>query len=154
MRLKRLLPTLGIAAALLLAIGSSAAAAPRVSQASTQGVPACGDPNNLCLTHAALDRFEISHNYHSPNFAAQLICQSDGNLVVYDITSHPVWATGTNGRGFSCRFQGDGNLVVYDFFGNPLWASGTWGHPSSYLVVQGDGNVVIYDPGDVVLWAL
>ena len=42
-----------------------------------------------------------------------LYMQPDGNLVLYDATNHPKWATGTNGRAAShVIMQPDGNLVV------------------------------------------
>lgn len=40
--------------------------------------------------------------------------------------------------------QGDGNLVVYDAMTAPIWSSNTWQDAGSRLIVQNDGNVVIY----------
>lgn len=62
--------------------------------------------------------------------------QGDGNLVLYNAYSTPLWSTGTSGPDYCasgrCRaqFQGDGNLVLYrDYLdGNThYWASGTDG---------------------------
>jgi D-mannose binding lectin len=62
--------------------------------------------------------------------------QGDGNLVLYNAYSTPLWATGTSGPDYCasgrCRaqFQGDGNLVLYrDYLdGNThYWASGADG---------------------------
>jgi len=76
---------------------------------------------------------------------AELIMQSDGNLVVYDETGRARWPTGTNTKGGKyATFQTDGNLVVRDFFGNPVWASGTSGISPGMLAMQADGNLVIY----------
>ena len=73
----------------------------------------------------------------------QLIYQGDGNLVLYQGWSAPLWWTSTNSNnpGFAVM-QGDGNFVVYDSTG-PVWWSGT-GTPGAFLVVQNDGNTVIY----------
>jgi len=63
----------------------------------------------------------------STNSATQLVMQSDCNLVLYDPT-HAVAATGTNGRGTSCRavMQSDGNFVVYrNTDGKALWSVAT-----------------------------
>ncbi|MQL77512.1 hypothetical protein Taro_009935 [Colocasia esculenta] len=81
-----------------------------------------------------------------------LTMQSDCNLVLYD-GGRAVWASGSNGRGSSCRvtMQRDGNLVVYDGNGTPVWASGTASATGNYaLVLQRDGNLVIYGPA---IWA-
>jgi len=40
--------------------------------------------------------------------------------------------------------QTDGNLVLYDTSGQPHWASNTQGNPSAFLNVQDDGNLVVY----------
>ncbi|MGW1363076.1 hypothetical protein ACWCQP_37415 [Streptomyces chartreusis] len=52
-----------------------------------------------------------------------------------------------------CVMQGDGNLVVYNFTANPVWASGTDGNPGSRLVLQDDGNLVIYRSDGSAIWA-
>ena len=49
--------------------------------------------------------------------------------------------------------QGDGNLVVYDRATHPLWDAKTGGHPGAYLALQDDGNLVVYTPGHQPLWA-
>lgn len=62
--------------------------------------------------------------------------QGDGNLVLYNAYSTPLWSTGTSGPDYCasgrCRaqFQGDGNLVLYSDYldGNThYWDSGTSG---------------------------
>jgi hypothetical protein len=50
-------------------------------------------------------------------------------------------------------FQADGNLVVYDGSGQPQWASGTSGTPGAQLRLQADGNMVIYNVSGAPLWA-
>jgi streptogrisin C len=54
--------------------------------------------------------------------------QTDGNLVVYNGASAPVWNTGTGGRnGATLLVQNDGNVVLYDHQWNVLWNTGTGG---------------------------
>ncbi len=90
-----------------------------------------------------------------------LIMQSDGNAVLYNSQSQPLWSTNTGGlikpRDFT--MQTDGNLVLYDTSGQPHWASNTPGNPGAFLNVQDDGNLVVYRAGSATetagnaLWA-
>ncbi len=75
-----------------------------------------------------------------------LIFQNDGNLVIYNPSRKPIWATGTEKTGAN-RFavQSDGNVVLY-VDSTPLWATNTSGKPGSRLVMQDDGNLVVYLP--------
>ncbi len=83
------------------------------------------------------------------------VYQGDGNLVLYDESWQPLWASHTeNSVPGAVVMQGDGNLVIYDGNGVAIWASRTsFRHPGAFLVVQGDGNVVIYDVDGTPLWA-
>ena len=59
-----------------------------------------------------------------------LTMQPDGNVVLRDSASTPLWRTGTGGGQFDPRdfiMQTDGNLVLYDTSGQPHWASKTAG---------------------------
>ena len=89
----------------------------------------------------------------SQNGQYSLVCQSDGNLVLYEnSTNSPYWTSQTGGATVrECLMQSDGNLVVY---GNSraVWTSGTPGHTGAYLQVQNDRNVVIYAANGQVLW--
>jgi hypothetical protein len=83
-----------------------------------------------------------------------LTLQSDGNLVLYESESEPVWASGTDGQAVSrASMQPDGNLVLYSSGGEAAWASGTDGHDGAYLLLQDDRNLVIYGPDGSPLWA-
>lgn len=89
-----------------------------------------------------------------------LIMQTDGNVVLYDRNSRPIWATNTVGiPPRELAMQGDGNLVLYATDGQPIWASNTAGNPGAFLTVQEDGNLVIYREGSQIeteanaLWA-
>ncbi len=61
--------------------------------------------------------------------AAEVILQSDGNLVVYDTSGAVIWSSGTGGNsGSVIHLQNDGNLVLYSSSNSALWATGTFGH--------------------------
>ena len=71
--------------------------------------------------------------WHSDTSLAGSSCrldfQADGNLVVYDDTPQPKWASGTSGTtGAQLRLQPDGNLVLYNGAGSPLWTTQTAGN--------------------------
>lgn len=89
----------------------------------------------------------------SPNAAATLLLQQDGNLVVY-CASNPKWATGTTaGRSMYFQAQSDGNLVVYDVDFLPIWASNTSGNPGAVLTLLNSGNLILKDStGATTLW--
>jgi len=82
--------------------------------------------------------------------------QTDGNLVVYNAASKPLFNTGTNGKAagpYALVNQGDHNLVIYAAGGKVLWSAGTNGKGSSptTLIMQADGNLVLYS-GSTPLW--
>lgn len=84
----------------------------------------------------------------------KLILQGDGNLVLYDSSNKPLWATGTNGKAVSrAVVQTDGNFVLYDKNNIKLWSTNTAGHPGAFLIVQNDGNTVLYDTSLNQLWS-
>ena len=91
-----------------------------------------------------------------------LTMQSDGNVVLRNNESTPLWRTGTGGGQFNPRdfiMQTDGNLVLYDTSGQARWNSKTQGNPGAFLNVQADGNLVVYRAGSTgqtangALWA-
>ena len=97
----------------------------------------------------------------SNNRLHTLTMQSDGNVVLYNQHSQPIWATNTDGLITPRDFimQTDGNLVLYDKTGSPKWASNTSNNPGAFLNIQDDGNLVVYRSGaqtetaDNALWA-
>jgi hypothetical protein len=96
------------------------------------------------------------HSFFSENRAAELVFQSDGNLVLYVRRQGERvarWASNTWHRGGDhCVMQGDGNLVIYTGGNKPIWDSKTWGHGGARLSLQGDENVVIYHQNKPI-WA-
>lgn len=97
----------------------------------------------------------------SDNQLYTLIMQTDGNVVLYNQNSQPLWSTNTGGLITPGYFimQTDGNLVLYDTNGSPKWSSDTWNHSGAFLRIQDDGNLVIYrfgtrtETADRALWA-
>ena len=53
--------------------------------------------------------------------------------------------TNGQGKGCKFICQTDGNLVIYNSSGTPVWSSGTYGKPISGLIMQNDGNLVLYN---------
>lgn len=80
-----------------------------------------------------------------------LAMQGDGNVVVYDRSAGPVWATYSNTPGSYLAVQSDGNVVVYDLSGRAVWATMTYSPTPVNLVMQDDGNLVLY-AGARALW--
>ena len=72
-----------------------------------------------------------------------LTMQDDGNLVLYDTTNTPIWATGTN------QFQ---NIITSE--SAPLMMGQALTSPNRIYqaVMQTDGNFVVYH-GTTALWA-
>ena len=97
----------------------------------------------------------------SDNQLHTLIMQPDGNVVLYNQQSQPLWSTDTGGLITPGHFamQADGNLVLYDTDGSAKWVSNTYGNPGAFLNIQDDGNLVVYRSGaqaetaDNALWA-
>lgn len=96
----------------------------------------------------------ISAKAANGSYPYELAMQPDGNLVVYNRSSHKAcWNSGTNGNpGASVSMQADGNLVVYSKAGKALFNTGTYNHPGARVVMQNDGNLVVYS-GGTALWA-
>lgn len=90
----------------------------------------------------------------SPSGQYSFVCQSDGNLVLYDnSTSLAYWTSPVVNTAISqCVMQSDGNLVIYRN-SEAIWASNTVGNAGAYLQVQDDRNVVIYAANGQALWA-
>ncbi len=84
---------------------------------------------------------------------AQLVHQTDGNVVVSD-GKGVLWNTATwNQTSSTFIMQTDGNLVLYAGTVSPLWSTGTWTSSGAYLKMQDDCNLVLYSASGSVLWA-
>jgi len=83
--------------------------------------------------------------------------QTDGNLVLYDLTNGTsnataLWVTNTSGNVAQFEFQSDGNLVVSSQNNSALWTSATENLGGVELRLQNDGNLVLYDINDNSVW--
>ena len=48
--------------------------------------------------------------------------------------------------------QGDGNLVIYNASGQPVWASNTSDNPGVYFAIQNNGRPVVYRANHSKAW--
>lgn len=86
------------------------------------------------------------------NRAYTLVLQAgDGNLVEYDASGHPVWASGTNNPNVVGVMQSDGNFVIYGPGGKALWTTNTGGGGNS-LTLQPSGVLMITNGNNAVSW--
>jgi methionine-rich copper-binding protein CopC len=90
----------------------------------------------------------------SPNGQYFLVLQADGNLVKYNSSGTPMWASGTAGMTVTqLVMQSDGNLVLYNG-GTPVWASNTNGNPGAYLSLGNNGSLTITAANGTTLWTM
>jgi hypothetical protein len=107
----------------------------------------------------------------------KLVLQTDGNLVAYDTSNKPFWATQTSGKGigpYVLRLQDDRNLVLADGNNKLVWHSETYVRPNSLisngyntlkpgeylessnrqyvLRFQNDGNIVLASRNNDIVW--
>lgn len=120
-----------------------------VSMVSLAAPSPCGilGPNQAILNGQSLfscdGRFSLS--------------MTSGNLVL-SFQGSTLWQTGTSSGSYAIMQAVDGNFVVYDMNTNPVWATNwypSWyAVPGASLSVGTDGNLVIYDPqGQSEVWA-
>lgn len=129
----------------------------------------------------ALGNFNsVWSNFMAGQHVKGVYMQSDGNLVAYNTSNQPVWASGTSSNsGAHLVLQTDGNIVIYSTTGQAVWSTGTVSNPGYLskttdslgsgltlypgqslltpsqhfrLVLQPDGNLVIYKDGQPI-WA-
>ena len=106
------------------------------------------------------DVLGVDQQIWSKNRRYRFVNQSDGNGVLYDVSSGAyvaVWATNTTTLGLYFIMQSDGNLVAYNGSVPPsqrvgLWASDTY-VPGSKAILVNSGHLVIVSPSGEVLRA-
>jgi hypothetical protein len=78
---------------------------------------------------------------------AYLTMQTDGNLVLYNATNQPKWASGTNGKAAThAIMQTDGNLCIYNNT-TYVWDAKSNGVSNSYLEIDPNTwRVAVYKP--------
>jgi hypothetical protein len=103
-------------------------------------------------------RMVSGDNLLTKNGYYSLAMQSDGNLVIYNISnggSKPMWSTGAAGPYSYVAMQNDGNLALYHSNNTWSWTSKTGGRPVDSrfrLVLQETGELDIYDPSNTIIW--
>jgi hypothetical protein len=99
------------------------------------------------------EQLTLNQSIFSPNGQYRLTMQSDGNLVDYNPSNSPVWASNSVNSSVSyVTMQSDGNLVIYNSSGNPLWASNTAGNTGAYLSLSDTGTIMIFSASGIPLW--
>ncbi|RCJ41843.1 hypothetical protein A6769_01820 [Nostoc punctiforme NIES-2108] len=90
----------------------------------------------------------------SPNGVYKAIQQSDGNFVLYADSTPLWASNVLDTSVYYTLMQTDCNLVSYNYSETPVWASNTAGLGSNCrLEVQNNGNLVIYTDSNVPVWA-
>ncbi len=112
-------------------------------KAASAPATTCGTDLKIFAQNGKDENFSRSKQWTTCN-KYNLVFQNDGNLVLYNPNSNPIWATGTEGRAARMSVQADGNVVLYDFSNQPIWATNTTGNPGAFLSLQTDGNLVVY----------
>ncbi|MBB5731002.1 hypothetical protein FHS99_003516 [Sphingomonas prati] len=89
----------------------------------------------------------------SPDNRFRLTLEADGNLVLYQNSTGPLWSSNTANSGTDrAYFQPDGNLVLYRANDTSTWHSETYMYPCSKLELQNDGNLVITNLDGKPVW--
>jgi len=80
----------------------------------------------------------------SADTQSRLELRSTGALVITCNGADQLTLYPENGQAAQLIMQSDGNLVLYTPSFSALWATSGGGFPGAYLVLQNDGNLVIY----------
>jgi len=67
-----------------------------------------------------------STSTHGSGAGCRFVMQEDGNAVVYNSSNHPVWAAGTNGKGYGpyeLVLDDAGHVCLFDGSGHRQWAN-------------------------------
>lgn len=93
----------------------------------------------------------------SKNKRFRLVAQHDGNVVLYQDKTNPLWASNTNGQGqppYRLHMQPDNHLVMYDVTNRAIWGTGVYnkGASNGFAHMQDDGNFVVYDGANKPMW--
>jgi Right handed beta helix region len=83
----------------------------------------------------------------------QLALHPDSNLVLYQGNTPIWYTNTSGRWAAELLMQSDGNLVLYHGTGTGLFFTNTYGHDGAFLAIQNDGNLVVYTPGGSPLWA-
>jgi hypothetical protein len=112
-------------------------------KATSSPTSTCGADLKIFTQNGKDENFSRTKQWTTCN-KYNLVFQNDGNLVLYNPSSNPIWATGTEGRAARMSVQANGNVVLYDFSNQAIWATNTNGNPGAVLTLKNDGNLVVY----------
>lgn len=106
------------------------------------------DPNSVEML--VCPTADIAPGFSVTNGDYRLVFQTDGNLVIYKVsTGQAIWNAGSMG-GNRLSMQGDGNLVVYKD-NTALWNTQTNGRGACYLAFTNYGRLYVRQPQ--ALWS-
>jgi hypothetical protein len=112
--------------------------------------------STIIHTSSSVPALKSGQSLFSGDHTTQLVLQTDGNLVVYQVsTGKALWASKTNtNQAKYLFFQGDGNLVLTKTtdLSTVVWASNIYADGGNeanaqyaIYVLQGDGNLVMME---------
>jgi hypothetical protein len=81
--------------------------------------------------------------------------QLDGNLVIYEPSGRPKWATGTKSDTSpynSFVLQDDGNALLLNTDNKAIWATHTDRNVGKRVYLRSDGILVVLDSANVIRW--
>jgi hypothetical protein len=85
--------------------------------------------------------FTTNTTRYSPNLRYSLSFQSDGNLVLRDITTNiAIWSSETTDKGKTLRLEKGGQIRVLDSNNTSLWSSNTASTDSTRTILVADNN--------------
>lgn len=96
--------------------------------------------------------FLTAGSYKLTVTATNLVITNNGSTV-WTSTINRGASGGSTSGGSELRIQTDGNVVLYDSTGAPLWATGTNGKGSAWLVLGSDGSLRLYNTAGTQIWS-
>lgn len=106
-------------------------------------------PVQGCKLHRG-QRLNVDQEIKSNNGHFRLIMQGDGNLVLYEHGSRPVWASNTCGRRVTHAELTEHHFAVYNG-GEIVWSANC--HDCDHVIMQDDRNAVAYTRHGEPRWA-
>ncbi len=122
------------------------------------------DANNICSSENKDNTCVIKEGFTVENKSNLLKASKcnvklldDGNLVIYDISGKPLWASNTYNKGkgpYSMKMQDNGNLVIYDSNNEQIWQTGTTekGDGPYNAILDDTCTLNIKDSNNNILW--
>ncbi|MGF6492260.1 hypothetical protein ABIE56_000413 [Luteibacter sp. 621] len=108
------------------------------------------DPMPECGTLVANQVIDATHPLYSCSREIRVSQDTNGDLVVYRGNEKLYSSGTAGYKIPTTVMQGDGNLVEYDTTGTPRWASGTAGHPGAWFNIRNDGVAQVVYQGKVI----